>query len=255
MEIVAPAFEVPRSDVFGCGFVDVHDRRRGIGHGDRGRLREAQQLDTEVGREGQHRDGQQGEDDQARREGQALARRGDRPRDRDDGLGLARIPALATPLEQDIVRVQAEVQRVIAQESLGVDRSRELAVVTALEGSEVADPDLGVALSAVEVDALALSCGEQAFGQARSGLGRDPGARPPRSALTARRTWSRVVIAPCPHRARSCPGRPGPAPPQRPPRPKDTPASSQTMRRPAGSSAQTPGSSMSSWVLSQLSGP
>ena len=82
------------------------------------------------------------------------------------GAGSAAVAALAPPLAQDLVRVEPEVERVVAQEALGVDRAGQLLVVAALEGAQVARPDLGVALGAVQVDALALARGVQALGQA-----------------------------------------------------------------------------------------
>ena len=119
----------------------------------------------------------------------------ERPRhdDRRRRLDLP-LAALAPPLEEDLVRVEAEVQRVVAQEALGVDRARQLAVLAALEGAQVARPDLRVALGAVEVDALALAGGEQALRR-----GRPPVRRPasagwlrsgPRFGGGRRRGWS-----------------------------------------------------------------
>ena len=160
--------------------VDVDDRGRRLGDRDRRRLGEAQDLDAEVDPEGQDDDGQQRDHDQARREGQALARRRDRLGHDDRRRLLLAVAALTTPLDQDLVRVEPEVERVVAQEALGVDRARQLLVVAALEGAQVARPDLGVALGPVEVDALALACGVQPFRQARRRLGGDApaGVRP-----------------------------------------------------------------------------
>ena len=92
-------------------------------------------------------------------------------RDDDGRRRLLAVAALAPPLEQDVVGVEAEIQRVVAQEALGVDRAGQLPVVAALERAEVARPDLRVALGAVQVDALALAGGVQALGQARSWVG------------------------------------------------------------------------------------
>ena len=75
---------------------------------------------------------------------------------------MAALAALAPPLAEDVVGVEAEVERVVAQEALRVDGARQLAVVAALERGEVAGPDLRVALGAVQVDALALARRERA---------------------------------------------------------------------------------------------
>ena len=90
-----------------------------------------------------------------------------RARDDDRRRLLLAVAALAAPLGEDLVRVEPEVERVVAQEALGVDRARQVLVVAALEGAEVARPDLRVALGPVEVDALAFTCGVEAFRQAR----------------------------------------------------------------------------------------
>ena len=146
--------------------VDVDDGRRRLGDRDGRRLGEAQDLDAEVGPERQDDDRQQGDDDDARREGQALARRGDRLR-HDDGRGdFLGIAALVPPLEQDVFRVETEIERVVAQEPLRVDRPGQLLVVAALECAEIAGTDLGVALGAIEVDALALAGRVEPFGKA-----------------------------------------------------------------------------------------
>ena len=81
------------------------------------------------------------------------------------------VAALAPPLEQDLVGVEPEVERVVAQEALGVDGAGELAIVAALERGEVAGADLRVPLRAVQVDALALASGEEALGEAGCGVG------------------------------------------------------------------------------------
>ncbi len=157
--------------------VDVDDRGGRLGHGDRRRLGEPQELHAEVAGESDDGDHEQAEDHEAGREGQALARGGDGSRDGDDRLWLARVATLAAPLEEDLVRVQAEVQRVVAQEALGVDRPRQLTVVAAFQGGQVAGPDLRVALGAVEVDALALAGREQALRQARGRVRRQAARR------------------------------------------------------------------------------
>ncbi len=105
-------------------------------------------------------------DDQAGRERQPAAWGGDRPRHGDDRLRLARVASLSAPLEQYLIGVEAEIERVVAQEALRVDRAGQLAVIAPLEGGQVACPDLGVALGAVQVHALPLASGEEAFGQA-----------------------------------------------------------------------------------------
>ena len=79
-------------------------------------------------------------------------------RDREHGLGRdRRVAALAPPLADDVLGVEPEVERVVAQEALRVDGARQLGVVALLERGEVAGADLRVALGAVEVDALALA--------------------------------------------------------------------------------------------------
>ena len=92
------------------------------------------------------------------------------------GVDLLAVAALAAPLVQDLVRIEAEIERVVAQEALRVDGARQLAVVAALEGAEIAGPDLRVALGAVQVDALALARVVEPLRQARRGLGRDAAA-------------------------------------------------------------------------------
>ena len=144
-----------------------------VRHRERRRLREAHQLDAHVDGEGADQDRQQGRDDDDRRERQALARRGEGLGDGQHRLGGdLRVAALPPPLADDVLGVEAEVERVVAQEALRVDGARQLAVLAVLEGGEVAGPDLGVALGPVEVHALALAGREQALRQRRTGLRR-----------------------------------------------------------------------------------
>ena len=102
------------------------------------------------------------------------------------GCCLLDLAALAAPLEQDVVRIEAEVQRVVAQEALGVDRPGQLLVVAPLEGGQVACPDLRVALGAVQIHALALAGREQPLGQVGTVVGR--GAAHRLAAVDADRT-------------------------------------------------------------------
>ena len=81
------------------------------------------------------------------------------------------LAALAPPLGEDLVRVEPEVERVVAQEALRVDVAGELLPVAALQRGEIAGPDLRVALGAVQVDALALARRVEPLGQAQDRLG------------------------------------------------------------------------------------
>ncbi len=127
----------------------------------------------------------------------------DGARHRDDGLRLAVGAALAPPLEQDVVRIEAEIQRVVAQEALGVDGTRQLAVVATLEGGEVARPDLRVPFRAVEVDALALPCRQESLGKAGRRLAREAAVTGSvaLSALAPFRADRSPDLIPCRHRA------------------------------------------------------
>ena len=84
---------------------------------------------------------------------------------------LKRLHLVAPALEQ-LVGVEAQVDGVVAQEALGVDRRRQVVVCAVLERRQVAQPDLGVALGAVQVDALALAgkLKRLADGRCRSGI-------------------------------------------------------------------------------------
>ena len=163
-----PGSDVPRRVYAVAVSSTVETRRRRVGDRDLGRAREPEQLEAEVADEQDDRDGQGRRDDEPEREREPLARRGDGPRDADRRLALgAAVAALAAPLEEDLVGVEPEVEGVVAQEALRVDRPGELAVVAALERAEVARPDLRVALGAVQVDALGLAGGQQPLGQGR----------------------------------------------------------------------------------------
>ncbi len=96
--------------------------------------------------------------------------RRDRLRHDDGRRRLLDVAALAPPLEQDLVGVEPEIERVVAQEALRVDRAGELLVVAALQRAQVACPDLRVALGAIEIDALALARGVEALRKARTGI-------------------------------------------------------------------------------------
>ena len=195
---MAPGIEVPRSDERRRVLVDVDDGLRRVRDGEGRRLREPHELDADV--DGEHADqhGQQRGDDDHRREGEALARGRERLRDREHGLGRhRRVAPLAPPLADHVLGIEPEVERVVAQEALGVDGARQLRVVAVLERGEVAGPDLRVALGAVEVDALALARGDEALGQARD---RPPwrsarsASRPPRRPPHARLVPSCLVL-------------------------------------------------------------
>ena len=102
------------------------------------------------------------------------------------GADSRRRTSLASPLVEDLVRVEAEVERVVAQEALRVDVARQLLVVATLERAQVARPDLRVALGPVQVDALGFAGRVQALGEAERRVGRaalvgrpvvEPGAR------------------------------------------------------------------------------
>ena len=151
--------------------VDLHHGLGGVGDRQRRRLREPHELDAHVDRERGDQDRQQRGDDDHRRERQALARRGERLGDRQHRLGRhLRVAPLAAPLADDLLGVQPEVERVVAQEALGVDGAGELGVLAVLEGGQVPGPDLGVALGAVQVDALALARRQQALRERGAGL-------------------------------------------------------------------------------------
>ena len=64
------------------------------------------------------------EDEEPGREREAAGGRLDGLRDDDDGLARLVVAALLAPLEEDVVRVESEVQRVVAQEALRVDGAR-----------------------------------------------------------------------------------------------------------------------------------
>ena len=73
--------------VRGRRIVHVGDRGRRVRDRDGRRLREAQELDAEIGAEREHADGHEGQDDDERGERQALARRRQGPRHRDGRPG------------------------------------------------------------------------------------------------------------------------------------------------------------------------
>ncbi len=188
-------------DVRGGALVDGEggDRRRR--DGDRRRLVVAQDLDGEVGADEQDDDRQERGNDDARRERQAAPGWGDRSRNGDDRLRRCAVAAFAAPLDEDLVGVEAEVQGVVAEESLRVDGSRQLLVVAPLECPEIARANLRVALGPVEIDALAFSGGVEPLGERRAGVGgrgRQSFVRPRPQLL---RSSPRLV--PCRHRSRS----------------------------------------------------
>jgi hypothetical protein len=88
-------------------------------------------------------------------------------------LGREReVAPLALPLARDVLRVEPEVERVVAQEALGVHGSRQVGVLARLERGEVLDADLGLALGAQQVDALALSGLDQSLRERGAGFRR-----------------------------------------------------------------------------------
>ena len=101
----------------------------------------------------------------AARDREPLARRGDRPRNDDRGLDGGRVAPLTAPLLEDLVGVEAEVERVVAQEALGVDGPGQVPPLALLERGQVAGADLRVALGSRKVDALVLAGREQALRQ------------------------------------------------------------------------------------------
>ncbi len=93
-----------------------------------------------------------------------------------EAVQIVDVAPLVAPLEEDLVRVEAQVEGVVAQEALGVDGSREFPVVAALQGGKVASADLRVALRPIQIDALPLARGEEPLRQAGRRLGGDRGA-------------------------------------------------------------------------------
>ena len=178
------------------------------------------------------------------------ARQDDRRRRLD--LALALLPP---PLEEDLVGVEAEVEGVVAQEALRVDRARQLAVVAALEGAQVARPDLRVALGAIQIDALALTGREQPLAEAAAGSatgigrsGRGAGLASAAGLVSGGHADQSVL------RGRDAAARSGVRIPDvvRIPDARRRRPSRSDGRRTVG---QAPGSSMSAWLTSQLSRP
>ena len=141
--------------------VDRRDDVGGIGQRDRRDVDEAQELDAQIADEQDDHD----DDEQRRRRspGETVKRR---PPGSASGIGggatatrrrCAQLLHLLAPAIEDLVWLEAEVDRVVAQEALGVDRRRQLVPVAVLERRQVAQADLGVALGAIQVDALALA--------------------------------------------------------------------------------------------------
>ena len=122
------------------------------------------------------------------------------------GCRVASLAALAAPLVEDLLGIEPEVERVVAQEALRVDGAGQLLVIAALEGAQVAGPDLRVALGPVQVHALALAGGVQALGQAGRRVGRQ--AAPGFGAIGADRPLQLL-----PRRHSSSPSSPSSAPP------------------------------------------
>ena len=74
-----------------------------------------------------------------------------------DALGRAHALHLVAPALEHLFGIEPEVDGVVAQEALGVDRRRQVLVGTVFQRRQVAQPDLGVALGAVQIHALALA--------------------------------------------------------------------------------------------------
>ena len=96
------------------------------------RLRETQDLDAEIRAKSDHDDRQQRDDDHTGRERHALPWSGDGSGGADKRNAIRELAALprrplaslAAPLAQGLVGVEAEVQRVVAQEAFRVDPAR-----------------------------------------------------------------------------------------------------------------------------------
>ena len=173
--------------VLGGVLVDLDHRGRGSVTAIVGGFAKRRTWHAEVGAEDQDPDRHEGQDDDDRREGQALAGRAIGRGTAIAGVRLARVAALAPPLLEDLVGIEPEVQRVVAQEALRVDGARELLVVAALE--------------APRGSARGSSC------RAPPGTGRRPCARGRRTAAPAGST-GRARVGAMARAARS--GRPGP---------------------------------------------
>src|SRR3990172_6490151 len=78
---------------------------------------------------------------------------------------------LGLPLRQHRLGVEAQVERVVAQEAFRVHRSGKFPEVAALERSEEPGADLRVPLGTVQVNALALARVEQHLAQPGHGRG------------------------------------------------------------------------------------
>src|SRR5215212_10150208 len=88
------------------------------------------------------------------------------------------------PAGQHVFRIEPEIDRVVAQEALGVDQRRQGGVLAVLERGEVLQADLRVALGAEEVDALVLASNLQHVADAWRGRGVDGRAIPPKASIT-----------------------------------------------------------------------
>ncbi len=132
-------------------------------------LGEPEQLHPDVAQEQDDHDAQDRRDREAGREGEPATGVGQGLRGRDHG-GARRPQArvlLLVPAIQHLHRVEPQVERVVAQEALGIDRAGQLRVVAVLECRQVPGADLGVALRTVEVDALLLAGRVQHVSNAR----------------------------------------------------------------------------------------
>jgi len=103
--------------------------------------------------------------------------------DRHPGGGALLLHLIAPAIE-DVVRLEAQIDGVVAQEALGVDRRRELVVVAVFEGRQVAQPYLGVALGTVQVNALTLAGQLERLTHRRCGRRVYRGAVTPQAAAT-----------------------------------------------------------------------
>ena len=123
-------------------------------------VNKAQELDAQIADEQRDHEHHQAGNDDCRRERHAptagLDERHGRRRNGYTSCGPQLLHLFAPSVEQ-IVGIEAQVDRVVTQEALRVDRRRQVIPVAVLERGEVLHADLGVALGAIQVDAFALT--------------------------------------------------------------------------------------------------
>ena len=93
----------------------------------------------------------------------------------------------------DLVGVEAEVERVVAQEAPRVDGRGKVIHVATLERDEMAGADLRLAFSPDQIDALALSRGLEDLSDLRSPLGLDRPRLGGRRSRSVRTCWRAVI--------------------------------------------------------------